>query len=228
MRMRFTTVLTMTTLGFLTLALSGCQSEGTKFDVPGASASTSASAVPGSAVAEPLGSPNDLEHAPGIPPVIEAPAVQTSIEAPPLTPLEDARTAVEGIDEGIQRTSQEVLPEVVAPVVDAAKGQVNEAVGELGDGARRVADGVTQGVRQAAEEATQGVREKADGLKQSFRQATEDLSQKAKETTHRTTSDLLKKLKEGARETVKGAKEAVTPAAPAPTPAPAPAQADPR
>ncbi|MGE3818075.1 MAG: hypothetical protein AB7I30_01450, partial [Isosphaeraceae bacterium] len=59
---------------------------------------------------------------------------------------------------------------------------------------------------------------------QSFRQATDKLSEKARETTHKTTSDLLRKLKDGARETVKGAKESVTPApAPAPSPAPAPA-----
>ena len=116
--------------------------------------------------------------------------------------------------------SSDTVPPLTAPVVDAVKTQVHEALGELGDGVQQA----TAGARQKADKIASGARQKADGLEQNLRQASDDLGKKARDATHNVTSDLLKKAQgtvdqglERARET---AKDLVPPPNPAPTPAP--------
>ncbi|MGE3822115.1 MAG: hypothetical protein AB7I30_22095, partial [Isosphaeraceae bacterium] len=118
MRIHFKSVLVPLALGLPALIVSGCQSEGTKLDAPGASSSTTTSTVPGAGSAAQASAPNPgaFENAPGLPPVVEAPAGDPNVVAPPLTPIEetvdDAVSPVpsvgEAVDEGVRRTSRQV------------------------------------------------------------------------------------------------------------------------
>lgn len=64
--------------------------------------------------------------------------------------------------------ASDAAPPLTGPVVDAARTQVNDAVGELG-----------RGVQPVTDEAAAGARQKADGLEQNLRQATDDPGKKA-------------------------------------------------
>ena len=175
------------------------------------------------------------------PAIEPAPAAEVDLAAPVLSPVTEpletnvpaaistladqaVRTArkVEGaVDQTVRKTAREGSIMIGAqaidpagfepPVVNAAKEQVGQAVGELGQSAQQVAEGVKQGARQTADEINQEVQKKADGLKQEFRQATDALTRKARDTTHKATSGLLKSLQSKAKETVKE----VVPAPPA-------------
>ena len=209
MRIHASHPLALTTLGLLTLAFVGCGSDTAETDSE--TESISAAAKPTIADAP---TPVTADSAPGLPESRPAVAIEQSV---------DSATKAVGtaVDDQVRQTAQKVetaigappspdasaLPALIEPVIEAAKSQVNQAAGELGQGVQKVTDGLKEGVRQTTDELTQGLREKSDAL-----------GQKARDEAHKTTSSLLNRLnttaKDAAKQGINKAKIAVKDVAP--------------